>query len=144
MTPAPLAPADEVRTFILRDLVRDTDMDLSADEPLFSSGLLDSFAVTPLMLYLEDRFEIRIPPGPTIPRAVLRALRDAPQAAYAFHSALGVETVRADTLAERILAAAHGLRSRGLRPRQVIPIFGPSSGALWAAFVGAMAADLVP
>lgn len=55
-----LAPADEVRAFILRDLVRDTDMDLRVDEPLFSSGLLDSFAVTPLMLYLEDRFEIRI------------------------------------------------------------------------------------
>lgn len=87
---------------------------------------------------------VRIAPGPTIPRAVLRALRDAPQVTYAFHSALGVETVRADTLAERILAAARGLRSRGLRPRQVIPILGPSSGGLWAAFVGAMAADLVP
>ena len=61
MTPAPLTPSDEMRTFILRELVRDPDLDLRADEPLFSSGLLDSFAVTPLMLYLEDRFEIRIP-----------------------------------------------------------------------------------
>ena len=53
--------ADEVQTFILRELLRDEDVDLRADETLFSSGLLDSFAVTPLMLFLEDRFGIRIP-----------------------------------------------------------------------------------
>lgn len=55
------APADEVRRFILQELLRDEELDLRPDEPLFSSGLLDSFAVTPLMLYLEDRFAIRIP-----------------------------------------------------------------------------------
>lgn len=55
------ARADEVQRFILRELLRDEDVDLRADEALFSSGLLDSFAVTPLMLFLEDRFGIRIP-----------------------------------------------------------------------------------
>jgi D-alanine--poly(phosphoribitol) ligase subunit 2 len=55
------ARADEVQRFILRELLRDEDVELRADETLFSSGLLDSFAVTPLMLFLEDRFGIRIP-----------------------------------------------------------------------------------
>ena len=55
-------PADEIRAYIVRE-VADEDLNLAGDEAIFSAGLLDSFAVTPLILFLEDRFRIRIPIG---------------------------------------------------------------------------------
>lgn len=55
--------ADAVRHFILDELAHEPDLALAADEPIFSSGLLDSFAVTRLMIFLEDHFGIRIPAG---------------------------------------------------------------------------------
>ena len=51
----------DMREYVLRELVRDDDLELARDEAIFSSGLLDSFAVTQLICFLEDRFAIRIP-----------------------------------------------------------------------------------
>ena len=51
----------EVRSYLVRELIRDEDIDLGTDEHIFSSGLLDSFSVTQLILFLEDRFGVRIP-----------------------------------------------------------------------------------
>ena len=87
---------------------------------------------------------VRTSPGRTIPRTVLHALRAAPHQTYSFHSATETETITGRALADRIEATASALRSGPLRPRQVIPLFGASSPALWSAFMGAMAADLVP
>jgi fatty-acyl-CoA synthase len=87
---------------------------------------------------------VRTSPARTIPRVVLHALRAAPHQTYSFHSATETETTTGGALANRIEATASALRSRPLRPRQVIPLFGASSPALWSAFMGAMAADLVP
>jgi acyl carrier protein len=50
----------DVRRYLLRELIRDEDMDLERDEPIFSSGLLDSFSVTQLICFLEDQFAIKI------------------------------------------------------------------------------------
>ena len=50
----------DVRRYLLRDLIRDEDLDLERDEPIFSSGLLDSFSVTQLICFLEDQFGVRI------------------------------------------------------------------------------------
>lgn len=50
----------DVRRYLLRDLIRDEEMDLERDEPIFSSGLLDSFSVTQLICFLEDQFGIKI------------------------------------------------------------------------------------
>ena len=50
----------DVRRYLLRDLIRDDEMDLERDEPIFSSGLLDSFSVTQLICFLEDQFGIKI------------------------------------------------------------------------------------
>lgn len=54
-------PGERVLEFVRRELVRDADLELTADEPLFSSGLLDSFAVTRLIVFLEDEFGVRVP-----------------------------------------------------------------------------------
>ena len=51
---------DKIRTFLLQKLIRDDDLDLEVDEPIFSSGILDSFSVIQLMRFLEDEFKIRI------------------------------------------------------------------------------------
>ncbi len=50
----------DVRRYLLSDLIRDEELDLERDETIFSSGLLDSFSVTQLICFLEDRFGIRI------------------------------------------------------------------------------------
>ena len=50
----------EVRHYLLRELIRDDEIDLERDEAIFSSGLLDSFSVTQLICFLEDRFDIKI------------------------------------------------------------------------------------
>lgn len=54
---------ESIRRFILDELAGEPELALADTEPLFSSGLLDSFAVTRLMIFLEDRFDIRIPAG---------------------------------------------------------------------------------
>lgn len=51
---------DKIRTFLLQKLIRDDDLDLEVDEPIFSSGILDSFSVIQLMRFLEDEFKLRI------------------------------------------------------------------------------------
>jgi acyl carrier protein len=50
-----------VLEFVQRELVRDDDLQLSPEEALFSSGLLDSFCVTRLIVFLEDTFGVRVP-----------------------------------------------------------------------------------
>ncbi len=51
---------EKIRNYLTKTLIRDDDLDLELDEPIFSSGLLDSFSVIQLMRYLEETFEIRI------------------------------------------------------------------------------------
>ena len=58
---APVSAEERVRQFILHEWLRDESMELSLDEPLFSSGLLDSFAISGLILFLEDELRVRIP-----------------------------------------------------------------------------------
>ena len=50
----------KISTYLTKTLIRDEDIELAPDEPIFSSGLLDSFSVIKLMRYLEDEFKIRI------------------------------------------------------------------------------------
>lgn len=50
----------KIRTFIIKTLIRDADLNLAPTEPIFSSGLLDSFSVVQLMRWLEDEYKIKI------------------------------------------------------------------------------------
>lgn len=52
--------SEKIRTYLTKTLIRDDDLDLELDEPIFSSGLLDSFSVIQLMRFLEETFDIRI------------------------------------------------------------------------------------
>jgi acyl-CoA synthetase (AMP-forming)/AMP-acid ligase II len=65
-------------------------------------------------------------------------------ATFSFHGRSSEEAVTAGRMARRIAGAAAGLRAAGLPARAVVPVVGTTSAGLWSAFVGAMAADLIP
>jgi acyl carrier protein len=51
---------EKITSYLVTTLIRDEDISLAPDEPIFSSGLLDSFSVIQLMRFLEDTFDVRI------------------------------------------------------------------------------------
>jgi len=77
---------------------------------------------------------------------ILDGLRSAgSRTTFSFHRAKGeIETLDGPQMGGRIAGFARGLRGAGLPPRTVVPLVATSSADLWAAFVGAMAAEVVP
>jgi len=64
---------DEMKTLIL-DYIRKEYMDkeeveLNYDTPLISSGYIDSFSMVSLLVFLERKFNIKIPPAKATPEA---------------------------------------------------------------------------
>ena len=53
---------NEIKEFLEEELAVDVD-NLDADSPLFSSGIVDSFALVALMTFLEDEGDIRVSPS---------------------------------------------------------------------------------
>ena len=51
----------KVRTFTLKELLKNPDYPLKNDEPLFSSGLIDSFAMAQVGVFIETEFNLYIP-----------------------------------------------------------------------------------
>jgi acyl carrier protein len=52
---------EKLRIFITRDLIRDESYDLLDDEGIITGGLMDSFALAELAVYVEREFDIYIP-----------------------------------------------------------------------------------
>ena len=50
-----------LRTFITRDLIRDPDYDLGNGEGIITGGLMDSFSLAELAVYVEGAFNVYIP-----------------------------------------------------------------------------------
>ena len=50
-----------VRQFITRELIRDASYDLQADEGIITGGLMDSFALAELGVFVEQQFGVYIP-----------------------------------------------------------------------------------
>jgi fatty-acyl-CoA synthase len=77
--------------------------------------------------------------------SILDTLQSAPAGRrFTFRHGGGEESVDGRGLAARIAGFARGFADAGFGPRSVMPIMAPSSARLWAAFVGAVAADLIP
>ena len=53
--------AAKVRAFVLRELLKNPDYPLKDDEPLFSSGAIDSFAMAQVGVFIETEFSLYIP-----------------------------------------------------------------------------------
>lgn len=51
---------EDLRKFITSELMRDPDYNLKDDEPLISGGLIDSFSLVELQLFIEQQFGIHI------------------------------------------------------------------------------------
>ena len=49
-----------VERFIATQILKQPDRKIAVDEPLLSSGLIDSFSLMDLALYVEDTFGVRI------------------------------------------------------------------------------------
>lgn len=51
----------KVRAFTLKELLKNPEYVLKNDEPLFSSGLIDSFAMAQVGVFIETEFNLYIP-----------------------------------------------------------------------------------
>lgn len=52
---------EKLRKFITADLIRDAKYPLKDDEPIITQGLMDSFALAELGVYVENEFNVYIP-----------------------------------------------------------------------------------
>jgi len=55
--------------YVKKEYIDDEDVDLQYDTPLISSGYVDSFSMVSLLIFLENRFKIKIPPSKATPQA---------------------------------------------------------------------------
>ncbi|OQC18215.1 MAG: D-alanine--poly(phosphoribitol) ligase subunit 2 [Firmicutes bacterium ADurb.Bin080] len=64
---------DEIKELVLNyvknEYLDDEEIDLDYDTPLISSGYVDSFSMVSLLVFLENKFKIKIPPSKATPEA---------------------------------------------------------------------------
>lgn len=51
---------DKIAQYIAAEILRDNGRVIAYDEPLISSGLIDSFSLVDLALFIEETFSVRI------------------------------------------------------------------------------------
>ena len=51
----------KVRAYTLKELLKNPDYALKNEEPLFSSGMIDSFAMAQVGVFIETEFNLYIP-----------------------------------------------------------------------------------
>jgi acyl carrier protein len=52
---------DRLRDFVRSGLLREPDYPLAADEPLITGGLIDSFSLAQIGVFVEDAFGVYLP-----------------------------------------------------------------------------------
>ena len=52
---------EKLAAFIARELIRDPGYELNDDEGIITGGLMDSFALAELAVYIEQQFGVYIP-----------------------------------------------------------------------------------
>jgi acyl carrier protein len=57
-----------VRNYIVKEYLEEGE-DINYDTPLISSGYVDSFSMVSLLVFLENKFKIKIPPSKATPEA---------------------------------------------------------------------------
>lgn len=60
---------DLVLNYVKKEYLEDEDEDITYDTPLISSGYVDSFSMVSLLVFLENKFKIKIPPSKATPEA---------------------------------------------------------------------------
>lgn len=74
---------ESIREYIVTELIRDANYDLGDNERIISDGLMDSFALAELGVFVEQEFDVYIPdPDLTVEKMdtldliVARVMRD--------------------------------------------------------------------
>ncbi|RUA16740.1 MAG: hypothetical protein DSY55_03530 [Clostridia bacterium] len=52
---------EQLRSYIVTELIRDPDYDLDEEEGMISGGLMDSFALADFAVFVEQTFDVYIP-----------------------------------------------------------------------------------
>jgi D-alanine--poly(phosphoribitol) ligase subunit 2 len=60
---------DLVLDYIKKEYLDDEEVELDYDTPLISSGYVDSFSMVSLLIFLENKFKIKIPASKATPEA---------------------------------------------------------------------------
>jgi acyl carrier protein len=60
---------DLVLNYVIKEYMEDEDEVITYDTPLISSGYVDSFSMVSLLVFLENKFKIKIPPEKATPEA---------------------------------------------------------------------------
>jgi acyl carrier protein len=64
---------DEMKDLVLKyvkdEYIDDDDAEITYDTPLISNGYVDSFSMVSLLIFLERKFAIKIPPSKATPQA---------------------------------------------------------------------------
>jgi len=58
-----------VLDYVIREYIDDDEVKVEYDTPLISSGYVDSFSMVSLLVFLENKFKIKIPPSQATPEA---------------------------------------------------------------------------
>ncbi len=58
-----------VLKYVIKEYIDDDDVEITYETPLISSGYVDSFSMVSLLVFLENRFKIKIPPSKATPEA---------------------------------------------------------------------------
>jgi acyl carrier protein len=58
-----------VLNYVKKEYIDDDDVRITYDSPLISSGYVDSFSMVSLLVFLENKFKIKIPPSKATPEA---------------------------------------------------------------------------
>jgi acyl carrier protein/D-alanine--poly(phosphoribitol) ligase subunit 2 len=58
-----------VLNYVIKEFLEDGDEEVNYNTPLISSGYVDSFSMVSLLVFIENKFEIKIPPSEATPEA---------------------------------------------------------------------------
>ncbi|MGE5349422.1 MAG: hypothetical protein ACM3NP_09115 [Actinomycetota bacterium] len=58
-----------VLKYVIKEYIDDDDVKITYETPLISSGYVDSFSMVSLLVFLENKFRIKIPPSKATPEA---------------------------------------------------------------------------
>jgi acyl carrier protein len=60
---------EAVLEYVIDEYVEDEDEEVTYDSPLISSGLVDSFSMVSLKVFLEKKYDIKLPDEEATPEA---------------------------------------------------------------------------
>jgi len=60
---------DLILNYVKNEYIEDEDEEITFDTPLISSGYVDSFSMVSLLVFIENKFKIKIPPSKATPEA---------------------------------------------------------------------------